>query len=118
MAEDEAVVAHHHRQQNVPVFADPESLNDGVIVADRARISARRSSIAVSTAGAGVFEARHLEPSAVMSAPFIAGVAASAVFAFLAIKFLLRFVRNSSYTVFVIYRLGLAVLITSLYLIR
>ena len=69
-------------------------------------------------AGAGVFEARHLEPSAVMSAPFIAGVVASAVFAFLAIKFLLRFVRNSSYTVFVIYRLGLAVLITSLYLIR
>ena len=69
-------------------------------------------------AGAGVFEARHLEPSAVMSTPFIAGVVASAVFAFLAIKFLLRFVRNSSYTVFVIYRLGLAVLIASLYLIR
>ena len=69
-------------------------------------------------AGAGVFEARQLEPSAVMSTPFIAGVVASAVFAFLAIKFLLHFVRKSSYTVFVIYRLGLAVLIAFLYLIR
>ena len=68
--------------------------------------------------GAGVFEARHLEYSAVMSVPFIAGVLASAVFAFLAIKYLLRFVRKSSYTVFVIYRLGLAVLIVFLYLTR
>lgn len=69
-------------------------------------------------AGAGVFEARHLEYSAVMSVPFIAGVLASAVFAFLAIKFLLKFVKKSSYTVFVIYRLGLAVLIAFLYLMR
>ena len=69
-------------------------------------------------AGAGVFEARHLGYSAVMSVPFIAGVLASAVFAFLAIKYLLRFVRKSSYTVFVIYRLGLAVLIVFLYLTR
>lgn len=69
-------------------------------------------------AGAGVFEARHLDPAEVMSVPFIAGVAASAVFAFLAIKFLLRFVRKSSYTVFVVYRLGLAVVIAALYLTR
>jgi len=69
-------------------------------------------------AGAGVFEARHLEYSAVISTPFIAGVIASAVFAFLAIKYLLRFVRKSSYTVFVIYRLGLAALIAFLYLMR
>ena len=69
-------------------------------------------------AGAGVFEARHLEYSAVMSVPLIAGVLASAVFAFLAIKYLLRFLRKSSYTVFVIYRLGLAVLIAFLYLTR
>lgn len=69
-------------------------------------------------AGAGVFEARHLDPTAVMSGPFLAGVAASAVFAFLAIKFLLRFVRKSSYTVFVVYRLVLAVVIVALYLTR
>lgn len=69
-------------------------------------------------AGAGVFEARHLEYSAVTSLPFLAGVLASAVFAFLAIKFLLRFVRKSSYTVFVVYRLALSVLIAFLYLMR
>ncbi|MEM7008372.1 MAG: undecaprenyl-diphosphate phosphatase [Thermodesulfobacteriota bacterium] len=69
-------------------------------------------------AGAGVFESRHLEPQAVLSLPFIAGVAASAVFAFLAIKYLLKFVRKSSYTVFVVYRLALAVLIAFLYLTR
>ncbi len=69
-------------------------------------------------AGAGVFEARHLDPTAVMSVPFIAGVLTSAVFAFLAIKFLLSFVRKSSYTVFVVYRLALAVIIAALYLTR
>jgi len=69
-------------------------------------------------AGAGVFEARHLEYSVVTSLPFVAGVIASAVFAFLAIKYLLRFVRKSSYTVFVIYRLALAVLIAFLYFTR
>ena len=69
-------------------------------------------------AGAGVFEARHLELAAVTSTPFVAGFLASAVFAFLAIKFLLGFVRRASYTVFVIYRLVLAVLIAFLYLYK
>ncbi|MEQ9619950.1 MAG: undecaprenyl-diphosphate phosphatase [Deltaproteobacteria bacterium] len=69
-------------------------------------------------AGAGVFESRHLEYSSVMSAPFIAGIIASAVFAFFAIKYLLRFVRRESYTVFVIYRLILAALIVFMYLGR
>ncbi len=69
-------------------------------------------------AGAGVFEARHLEYSAVASTPFIAGFFASAVFAFLAIKYLLRFVRKESYTVFVVYRLILAVVIAFMYLSR
>jgi undecaprenyl-diphosphatase len=69
-------------------------------------------------AGAGVFESRHMELSSVLSLPFIAGVLASAVFAFLAIKYLLRFVRHRSYTVFVVYRLGLAVIIVFLYLYK
>lgn len=69
-------------------------------------------------AGAGIFEARHLEYSAVTSTPFIAGFLASAVFAFLAIKYLLRFVRKESYTVFVVYRLILAVVIVFMYLSR
>jgi undecaprenyl-diphosphatase len=67
-------------------------------------------------AGAGIFESRHLAYSDVVSAPFIAGFIASAVFAFLAIKYLLRFVKKESYTLFVIYRLILAVLIVFMYL--
>jgi undecaprenyl-diphosphatase len=67
-------------------------------------------------AGAGIFESRHLAYSDVVSIPFIGGFIASAVFAFLAIKYLLRFVRKESYTLFVIYRLILAVLIVSMYL--
>ena len=62
-------------------------------------------------AGAGVFEARHLEMDAVLSIPFIAGIISSAVFAALAIKYLLIYVRRASYTVFVVYRLVLAALI-------
>ena len=69
-------------------------------------------------AAAGLYEARHLDPSAVISLPFIGGILASAVFAFLAIKYLLRYVRRSSYTVFVVYRLALAVVIAFLYLTR
>jgi undecaprenyl-diphosphatase len=69
-------------------------------------------------AGAGVFESRHMELSSVLSLPFIAGIFASAVFAFLAIKYLLRFVRHRSYTVFVVYRLALAVIIAFLYLYK
>lgn len=69
-------------------------------------------------AGAGIFEARHLEYSAVMSVPFVAGFLASALFAFLAIKYLLKFVRKESYTVFVVYRLILAMLIVFMYLSR
>lgn len=67
-------------------------------------------------AGAGVFETRHLSIADVVSVPFLAGFIASAVFAFLAIKYLLRFVRKESYTLFVIYRLLLAVLIVFMYL--
>jgi len=67
-------------------------------------------------AGAGIFESRHLSYADVASVPFAAGFLASAVFAFLAIKYLLRFVRKESYTIFVIYRLLLAVLIVFMYL--
>jgi undecaprenyl-diphosphatase len=67
-------------------------------------------------AGAGIFETRHLTYTEVVSVPFAAGFIASAVFAFLAIKYLLRFVRKESYTLFVIYRLLLAVLIVFMYL--
>ena len=67
-------------------------------------------------AGAGIFESRHLSYADAASAPFIAGFFASAIFSYLAIKYLLRFVRKESYTLFVIYRLILAVIIVFMYL--
>jgi undecaprenyl-diphosphatase len=51
----------------------------------------------------------------VSSGPFILGFVSSAIFSFLAIKYLLRFVRKESYTVFVIYRLILAVVIVYMF---
>ncbi|MFI5322660.1 MAG: undecaprenyl-diphosphatase UppP [Thermodesulfobacteriota bacterium] len=67
-------------------------------------------------AGAGIFESRHLSFADAASAPFLVGFVTSAVFSYLAIKYLLRFVRRESYTVFVIYRLILAVIIAYVYL--
>ncbi|WP_212750581.1 undecaprenyl-diphosphate phosphatase [Streptococcus pseudopneumoniae] len=52
----------------------------------------------------------------VISLPFLAGLLSSAFFGFLAIKYLLRYVQRGSYTVFVIYRIVLAILIVFLYL--
>jgi undecaprenyl-diphosphatase len=66
-------------------------------------------------AGAGIFESRHLSYAEVTSASFIAGFIASTVFSYLAIKYLLRFVRRESYTLFVIYRLLLAFVIVYMY---
>lgn len=67
-------------------------------------------------AGAAVFESRHLDFATVASLPFLAGILSSAFFGFLAIKYLLKYVQRGSYTVFVVYRIGLAALIVLLYL--
>jgi undecaprenyl-diphosphatase len=69
-------------------------------------------------AGAAVLESRHLDHTGVTALPFAAGILTSAVFGFLAIKYLLRYVQTESYTVFVIYRILLAVLILFVYMHR
>ncbi len=69
-------------------------------------------------AGAAVLESRHLDHAGVTGLPFAAGILTSAVFGFLAIKYLLRYVQTESYTVFVIYRILLAVLILFVYMHR
>lgn len=65
--------------------------------------------------GAGVLQLRHLTPSALGSAPFWAGVAASAVAGLMSIGFLLRFLRTGSFRVFAWYRfiLGLIVIVVA-----
>ncbi len=69
-------------------------------------------------AGAAVYEARKIDVSMVTSTPFIVGVLTSAIFAFLAMKYLLRFVRRESYTAFVVYRVVLSLVIVFLFLSR
>jgi len=85
------------------------------------RETAARFSFLISTpliAGAAILESRHLDYTAVTSVPFVVGVLTAAVFGFLAIKYLLRYVQTNSYTVFVIYRILLAALILFVYMRR
>lgn len=85
------------------------------------RETAARFSFLLSTpliAGAAILESRHLDHTAVTSSPSLVGVLSAAVFGFLAIKYLLRYVQTKSYTVFVIYRMLLAVLIFFVYMHR
>jgi len=85
------------------------------------RETAARFSFLLSTpliAGAAILESRHLDYTAVTSVPFVVGILTAAVFGFLAIKYLLRYVQTNSYTVFVIYRIMLAALILFVYMRR
>ncbi|MCH8029126.1 MAG: undecaprenyl-diphosphate phosphatase [Candidatus Dadabacteria bacterium] len=85
------------------------------------RDEAARFSFLISApivAGAGALEARHLDFSTALSPEFLSGVLASAVFGYLSIRFLLKYVQGRSYTVFVVYRLALAAVIISFYFAR
>ncbi len=53
-------------------------------------------------AGAAVLESRHLNLVDIISPPLMAGVLTAAIFGYLAIKYLLRYVQTKSYTLFVI----------------
>ncbi len=67
-------------------------------------------------AGAGILEARHMTLSAVLTPEFAGGFVASALFGFLSIKYLIRYVQARDYTVFAVYRVLLAAVILYLYL--
>lgn len=64
-------------------------------------------------AGAALFESRKLGPGSLSgdSGIFLAGIAASAIAGFLAIKYLLGFLRKHPVNVFVVYRVALSFLI-------
>jgi undecaprenyl-diphosphatase len=69
------------------------------------------------TAGAPVFKVPGLFDSGVDPGPVIAGMLAAAVSGFLAIRFLLAYVRSRTYLPFVYYRLAFAVLMGALLLV-
>lgn len=68
--------------------------------------------------GAMVFGLRDATSSEVFSITWIAGFLAAAASSFWAMKFLLSYVKNKSFNIFLYYRLGLAVLLIILYLTR
>jgi len=61
--------------------------------------------------GATVYESKDMAFDSIVQIPFLVGIIVSAIFAFLAIKYLLRFVRFSGYKYFVYYRIILAFVI-------
>lgn len=82
------------------------------------REAAARFSFLLSTpiiVGAGLFKIKDIAPGDI-NAAFIAGVASSAVVGFISIGFLLKYLAQRSFGVFVWYRLavGLAVIVTAL----
>ena len=65
---------------------------------------------------AGVFEIRHLGYAEIFRWSFTLGVATSFVSALFAIRFLLGYVKTRSFTLFVVYRVILSVVIMAVYL--
>jgi undecaprenyl-diphosphatase len=83
------------------------------------RETAARFSFLLSTPiilGAGILNMRNLTP-ADLTFPFIAGVVVSALVGFSAIKFLLKFLINNNFTIFVVYRfiLGAAIILLAFF---
>lgn len=93
----------------------------GCLIRNLRRDEAARFSFLLSAPlifGAIVLQSKHLDYATVASSPFIAGVLTSAIFGFLSIKYLLRYLQSNNYNVFVIYRVVLAVFILIVYLGR
>lgn len=67
--------------------------------------------------GASLHKLRHLPPGAV-DAPFLLGIACSAVTGLAAIGFLMRYLRNSGFRVFTLYRIALGVAVMAVYRLR
>lgn len=68
--------------------------------------------------GATVYESRNIAIESLAQTPFLLGVIVSGIFAFLAIKYLLRLVRYRGYKHFVYYRILLAALIVLIQVLR
>ena len=68
--------------------------------------------------GAAVYELKDLSYESLFSSIFIAGFVAAAISSFLSVKFLLSFVRNHNFNVFVYYRIVLAAVIVVISLLK
>jgi len=67
--------------------------------------------------GAFVFDIKDL-PLSGINLPFILGVVSSTFFGFIAIKYLLQYLKRGSFSVFMWYRIALAIVVLSIYFVR
>lgn len=70
-----------------------------------------------ATLGAFIFKLKDLGPNDLNSI-FISGVISSTIFGFLAIKYLLQYLKRGSFSVFMWYRIALAIVVLSIYFAR
>jgi undecaprenyl-diphosphatase len=70
------------------------------------------------TFGAALLKMRDIEAAAMRTAPFWLGIGVSFLVGVLAIGFLLRYLKTNSFLPFTVYRLGLALVIVVIYLLR
>lgn len=68
--------------------------------------------------GASIYELKDISSESLFSSVFIAGFLAAAISSFLSVKFLLSFVRNHNFDVFVYYRIVLAAVIVGVYFLK
>ncbi len=87
----------------------------GINKKDAARISFLLSTPAVI--GAFLFKIKDIEAND-FNVAFIIGVISSTVFGFLAIKYLLKYLERGNFSVFVWYRVALAIIILAIFLLR
>jgi len=85
------------------------------------RESAARFSFLLSTPiilGAGLLKVKDLVETKVEMMPFIVGILTSAIVGFLSIKFLLDYLKNKGFNIFVVYRLVFGLILIGVYFVR
>lgn len=85
------------------------------------RESAARFSFLLSTPiilGAGLLKAKSLVHTSIEATPFIVGIITSAVVGLLSIKFLLSYLKNKGFGIFVVYRIVIGALVILIALMR
>jgi undecaprenyl-diphosphatase len=68
--------------------------------------------------GATIFGLRNVPFESLISLPWIIGFLAAGASSIWAMKFLLKYVKNNNFNVFVLYRIALAIVIVLIYLWR
>ncbi|ETK30732.1 undecaprenyl-diphosphate phosphatase [Microbispora sp. ATCC PTA-5024] len=100
-----------------PGFSRSGATMSTALLLDLDRVAATRLSFLLgipALTGAGLYELKDAAGAGTGVAPLVAGTAVSFVVAYASIAWLLRYVASHSFTVFVVYRIGVAALLLAL----